>query len=62
MAEIINLRTARKQAGRAAERQTGAQNAALHGRSLSERAREDADAAKAIRHLDGHRREAEDQA
>lgn len=55
MAEIINLRTARKQAARAADRQKGAQNAALHGRSLAEKTREAEEAKKAARHLDGHR-------
>ena len=57
MAEIINLRTARKQAARAADRQTGAENAARHGRSLGEKTRERAEAERAVTHLDGHRRE-----
>lgn len=62
MAEIINLRTARKQAARAADRRKGDENAARHGRTLGEKAREASEAAKGQRHLDGHRRDGDDEA
>ncbi|SFI69417.1 DUF4169 family protein [Albimonas pacifica] len=57
MAEIINLRRARKQRGRDARRKAGDENAARHGRSAAERAREAAEATLARRRLDGHRRD-----
>jgi hypothetical protein len=57
MAEIVNLRTARKQAARKAARDKGDENAARHGRSKAEKALEAARAEKAKRDLDGHARE-----
>jgi hypothetical protein len=60
MGEIVNLRMRRKQAARDAARVTGAENAALHGRTRLERAREAARAEQARRHLDGHEIERDD--
>jgi hypothetical protein len=57
MAEIVNLRTRRKQAARDAARQSGAESAARHGRTAAERARQQAEAEKAARDLDGHLRD-----
>jgi hypothetical protein len=57
MAEIVNLRTRRKQAARDAGRQAGTESAARHGLTRAERARQAAEAEGAARHLDGHRRE-----
>jgi hypothetical protein len=57
VSKIINLRTARKRASRAAERQAAAENAARHGTTKAERRRTAAEAAKATRDLDGHKRE-----
>lgn len=56
MAEIINLRTARKQAARKAARQQGTENAAKSGLTKAERTLQQAKADQAARHLDGHRR------
>jgi hypothetical protein len=59
MAEIVNLRTAKKQAARKAARVTADANAAKFGRTKAERDAEAARAAKAARDLDGHLRETE---
>ncbi|MEI5688251.1 DUF4169 family protein [Sphingomonas kyungheensis] len=53
MAEIINLRTARKAAARAAADRTAAANRARFGRTKSERAADDADRARVDRIVDG---------
>ncbi len=60
MADIVNLRQARKQAKRAAERQEADENAARHGLTRGEKRRQEAERAKDIAHLDRHRRETED--
>jgi hypothetical protein len=57
MAEVVNLRSRRKAAGRAAARQTADENAARHGRSRAEKELEAARAEKAARDLDQHRRD-----
>jgi hypothetical protein len=57
MAEIVNLRTARKQATRKAARDAGAAQAAKFGRSRAEKDLAQARAAKAERDLAAHRRE-----
>ena len=54
MADLINLRTARKQARRHAE-QKAASNRLAYGRPKAERALEQARSDKAERQLDGHR-------
>jgi phage protein D len=59
MAEVINLRTAKKQAARKAARSLADANAAKHGRSKAERELEKARAEKASRSLDGHKRQTE---
>jgi hypothetical protein len=60
MAEIVNLRRARKQRDRlAAEKQAG-QNRLSFGRSRAERALSEAERDKADRHVDGHRRDRPD--
>ncbi len=59
MAEIVNLRSARKQAARKAARAKGDENAARFGRTTAERDIDEARASKAKRDLDGHRREPE---
>ncbi|KAA5606935.1 DUF4169 family protein [Roseospira marina] len=55
MAEIINLRQARKQRGRADKAQTAADNRARHGRTKGERERDSTTRSKAERDLDAHR-------
>lgn len=57
MAEIVNLRTAKKQAARKAARVKGDENAAKFGLTKAERARQKAEAEKAARDLSGHKRE-----
>jgi hypothetical protein len=55
MAEIINLRTRRKQMARVADRQAAAHMASRHGQSRAERDLAQARTSKAVRDLDGHR-------
>jgi Domain of unknown function (DUF4169) len=57
MAEIINLRSAKKQAARKAARVVADSNAAKFGRTKAERDQEKAEAETAARKLDAHRRE-----
>ena len=57
MAEIINLRAARKAKDRVAARAKGDENAAKFGRTKAEKELEQAQADKAKRDLDGHERE-----
>jgi hypothetical protein len=59
MGEVVNLRTAKKQAARKAARSVADANAAKHGRTKAERDLEKARAEKAARELDGHKRETE---
>jgi Domain of unknown function (DUF4169) len=59
MADIVNLRQAKKQAARKAARAEADLNAAKHGRTKVEREVEKARAEKAARDLDGHKRETE---
>ena len=59
MAEIVNLRQAKKQAARKAARSVADANAAKHGRTKTERDLEKTRAEKATRALDGHKRETE---
>lgn len=57
MAQITNLNRFRKDRARADKRRRGDENAAKYGRSKAERAQEMAEAARAARILDQHRRE-----
>lgn len=57
MAEIVNLRAARKAKDRLKKRAKGDENAAKFGRSKAERDTEAARADKARAFLDGHARE-----
>ena len=59
MAEIVNLRTAKKQAARKAARVQADANAARHGLTKAERARQQAEAEKARCALDGHKRDSD---
>ena len=59
MAEIVNLRQAKKQAARKAARSVADANAAMHGRTKAERDLDKTRAEKAARALDGHKRETE---
>ena len=57
MAEIVNLRAARKAKDRQTARAKGDENAAKFGRTKAEKEIEKAQADKARRDLDGHERE-----
>ncbi len=57
MAEIVNLRAARKARDRATARAKGDENAVKFGRTKAEKDLEKALAEKARRDLDGHERE-----
>jgi hypothetical protein len=59
MAEIVNLARTKKQAARKAARVTADANAAKFGRTKAERALEKAQAEKAARELDAHRRDSD---
>jgi hypothetical protein len=60
MADIVNLRTARKQAKRRQAEQSAAANRLAHGRSKSERTLTQSKSDKARRSLDQHRIETGD--
>jgi hypothetical protein len=57
LAEIVNLRQAKKQAARKAARSAGDANAAKFGRTKAERKLAEAREDKATRDLDAHKRE-----
>lgn len=57
MAEIVNLRLARKAKTRAEADQTAATNRAIHGQTKAEKARIKAEAERAERDLDGKKLE-----
>lgn len=57
MAEIVNLRMARKAKQRSAAKADAEAKRALHGRTRSERAATEAELARIERNVDGARRE-----
>jgi hypothetical protein len=57
MADVVNLRLARKQAKRRQAEQQAAQRRLAHGRSKAEKALQRARSEQAERELDRHRRE-----
>ena len=59
-AEVINLRLARKAKARGEAKRQAEQNRALHGRTKTEKERQQIDAARAAKLLDGARREQDD--
>jgi hypothetical protein len=61
MGDIVNLRTARKRAGRQGAERTASANRLLHGRSKAERELEAKRKVKARRELDRHRIETGDE-
>jgi len=60
MGEVINLRLARKAAGRKAQEAVAAANRARHGRTKAERVATTAEAERAARLLDGAKIEGQD--
>lgn len=57
MAEIINLRNARKQKARADKEAQAAQNRALFGRTKAEKLKQASERALADKHIDGHKKD-----
>lgn len=57
MAEIINLRNARKQKARAAKEAQAEQNRTLFGRTKAEKLKQAAEKSLADRKIDGHKRD-----
>ena len=57
MGEIVNLRQVRKQKTRAEKEKLAGENRALHGRSKTEKNRDQLIADKAEKFVAGHRRE-----
>lgn len=57
MAEVINLRNARKQKARAEKDARAQQNRILFGRTKAEKLKQAAERAAADKHIDGHKRE-----
>ncbi|MER9326220.1 DUF4169 family protein [Mesorhizobium sp. M0488] len=57
MADIVNLRQARKQKARLEKEHTADQNRALHGRTKAEKERDRMTADRSERFVAGHRRE-----
>jgi hypothetical protein len=57
MADIVNLRQARKRKARAEQKRLAEQNRTLHGRSKADRERDRSIADKAEKFVAGHRRE-----
>ena len=60
MAEVVNLRVARKDKARAEARAKGDENAEKFGRTKGQRLHEAAEAARAKAELDGKEREGQD--
>ena len=58
MAEIINLRNARKQKARADKEAQAQQNRALFGQTKAEKLRRASEKALADKHVDGHKKDA----
>ena len=61
MAEIINLRQARKQKARVEAEKTAEQNRIAFGRTKAERKLTEAERDKAARHIDGHKLDRDDE-
>lgn len=55
MAEILNLRAARKRRDRAEKEREAERNRTLHGRTKAEKTAEAAERARSLALLDGHR-------
>lgn len=57
MAEIINLRTVRKQKARAEKDALAAQNRVLFGRTKAEKLKQSTEKALSDKHIDGHKKD-----
>ena len=61
MADIINLRSARKAKARAERDQAAAENRRRFGRTKAEKERDAAEAERAEKRIEGHRRDDKDE-
>ncbi len=61
MSEIINLRQARKNKGRSEKDKKAEQNRLLFGRTKSEKHRDEKESERASKHLDGHKRDKDEE-
>ena len=57
MAEIINLKSVRKQKARAAKEEQAAQNRVLFGQTKAEKLRQASERALADKRIDGHKKD-----
>ncbi|QQR40588.1 DUF4169 family protein [Devosia rhizoryzae] len=57
MADIVNLRTARKQKARADKDAKASENRVFFGRTKAEKLKEAAEKARAEKHVEAHKRE-----
>lgn len=57
MSEIVNLKRHRKRVAREQQERSAEENRRRFGRSKAEREREEAEEARAERHIDGHKRD-----
>ena len=57
MSKVVNLRQARKAKARSKHRAEGDQNAALHGETKAQRQRRETNEERAVRTLDGAKRD-----
>lgn len=57
MADIINLRTARKQKARVEKEVQASQNRVIFGRTKAEKQKAEAEQRLAEKHIDGHKRD-----
>jgi hypothetical protein len=57
MAEIINLKTVRKQRARADKEAQASQNRVLFGRTKAEKLKQASEKALADKHIDGHKKD-----
>jgi hypothetical protein len=61
MADIVNLRQARRRKARAERERAAEQNRLLHGRSKAEKSRDESERARAASFLESHRRKKPDE-
>ncbi len=61
MSEIINLRRARKNKGRGEKEKKAEQNRLLFGRTKAEKKRDEKESERASKHLDGHKRDKDEE-
>lgn len=60
MAELVNLRQVRKQKARTEKERAAEQNRVLHGRTKAEKTAANKSTEKAVRFIEGHKRERPD--